>query len=223
MHTGRKISVAASVLLLHAGALWAFQSGLVRRVVAAVDHGEVVVELIAPEPEPPKLPPVAQVTPPPRAVPKPQHVPTPAPAPVARRSTPPAAPAVPAPLPVAIADPTPAPDAPTGAAPAPLPPAATPKPALVTLPSSDADYLQNPKPDYPALSRRKREQGKVVVRVFIGVDGTAQKVELGASSGFARLDQTALDTVQRWRYVPGKQGGVPVAMWFNVPIQFSLE
>jgi len=91
------------------------------------------------------------------------------------------------------------------------------------LPSSDADYLANPRPAYPPLSKRLGEQGKVVVRVLIGTDGTAQKAEIRTSSGFDRLDQAALATVQRWRYVPGKRDGVPEAMWFNIPINFVLE
>lgn len=91
------------------------------------------------------------------------------------------------------------------------------------LPSSDADYLQNARPAYPALSKRLGEQGKVLVRVLIGVDGTARQAEVQKSSGFDRLDQAALATVQRWRYVPGKRGGVAEAMWFTVPIVFVLE
>ena len=102
-------------------------------------------------------------------------------------------------------------------------PSPAPAPPLLVLPSSDADYLQNPKPPYPALSKRLGEQGKVIVRVLIGVDGTAQKTEIKQSSGFDRLDQAALATVLRWRYVPGKRAGVPEAMWFNVPISFVLE
>ena len=94
---------------------------------------------------------------------------------------------------------------------------------MVQLPSSNADYLQNPKPAYPALSKRLGEQGKVIVRVLIGADGAAQQAELRQSSGFDRLDQAALDTVLKWRYVPGKRSGVAEAMWFNVPINFVLE
>jgi protein TonB len=90
-------------------------------------------------------------------------------------------------------------------------------------PSSDAQYLRNPKPVYPALSKRLGEQGKVVIRVLIGADGSAQKAEVQQSSGFERLDQAALQTVLSWRFVPGKRGGVPEAMWFNVPINFLLE
>ncbi len=91
------------------------------------------------------------------------------------------------------------------------------------LPSSDADYLHNPKPEYPRLSRQRNEQGKVVVNVFIGVDGLAQKAEVKVSSGFERLDAVALSTAKSWRYVPGKRGGVPEAMWFDVPISFVME
>lgn len=150
------------------------------------------------------------------------------------------------PQPLAIADPTPAPHAPAGSL-APSPPSpsstATPSPAqtppappaagpaappappaaAVQLPSSDADYLQNPKPTYPPLSKRLGEQGKVIVRVLIGADGQPQKAEPKQSSGFDRLDQAALATVMKWRYVPGKRGGVAEDMWFNVPINFVLE
>ena len=67
------------------------------------------------------------------------------------------------------------------------------------------------------------EQGKVVLRVLIGAQGVPQQVELKQSSGYERLDQQALETVQRWRFVPGKRNGVPEAMWNVVPIQFVLE
>ena len=67
------------------------------------------------------------------------------------------------------------------------------------------------------------EQGKAIIRVLIGVDGLPQKAELRQSSGFERLDQSALATVMKWRYVPGKRDGIPEAMWFSVPISFVLE
>jgi protein TonB len=131
---------------------------------------------------------------------------TPEPAPVVA-----AAPAAAAP-PTAIAA--------TAVAASPAAPAAAPR---IELPSSNAAYLNNPKPAYPALSRRLGEQGKVVVRVLIGVDGKAQQAEIRSSSGYDRLDQAALATVRSWRYVPGTRNGIPEAMWFNVPINFVLE
>ncbi len=91
------------------------------------------------------------------------------------------------------------------------------------MPSSDANYLQNPKPPYPPISRRLNEQGKSIIRVQIGIDGLPQKAEIAKSSGYDRLDQAAMATVMRWRYVPGKRNGVPEEMWFNVPINWVLE
>ena len=210
----RNTLIVVGVLLLHGAALWALQTGLIQRVVDVLVPVQMLSELI----EPPK----PRVTPPP-VLPK-----AVAPAVVRKTEAPP-----PPPMPLAIADATPAPQAPVGvvATPKALPPitapvAATPAPVAapkVELPSSDADYLQNPKPAYPAMSKRLGEQGKVVVRVLIGVDGGVQKAEIHQSSGFERLDQAALMTAQRWRYMPGKRGGVAEAMWFNVPINFVLE
>lgn len=100
---------------------------------------------------------------------------------------------------------------------------ASPSAAAVVLPSTDADYLNNPPPAYPRMSRRMGEQGTVLVHVFINAEGRADKVEIGTSSGYPRLDEVALETVERWRYVPGKRAGVAEAMWFNVPIRFVLD
>lgn len=91
-------------------------------------------------------------------------------------------------------------------------------------PSNTADYLNNPPPPYPPMSRRLGESGRVIVRVLIGTDGRAQDARIQKSSGYERLDQVALDTVRnRWRYKPGTRDGVPEAMWFNVPLNFVLE
>lgn len=221
----RNAVIAGGVVVFHVIVLWAMQSGLLRRAVEVIVPANVLSEFIEP-PQPKVAPPSPPPPPPPQVKPRP----------VTKAPVPP-----PAPMPVAIADPTPAPNAPLGvttpqppappiaapAAPAtalPSPPPAPPAPpATVQLPSSDADYLQNPKPSYPSISKRLSEQGKVIVRVQIGVDGLPLKAEIRQSSGFERLDQAAYNTVLKWRYVPGKRNGVAEAMWFNVPINFVLE
>ena len=221
---GRHALVSAVVVAAHAGLILVLQSALTVPTPPVVVPAQVLAEFIAPptpelQPAPPQPP-----VPPSKAV-KPSVQP---------KATP-QAPARPQAQPLAIADPTPSPNAPTGsvdpsppAPPAPMAtgpvaPAAPPAPPAVQLPSSSADYLQNPKPPYPPLSKRLGEQGKVIVRVLIAADGQPQKAELKQSSGFDRLDQAALATVMKWRYVPGKRGGVAEDMWFNVPINFVLE
>jgi periplasmic protein TonB len=103
--------------------------------------------------------------------------------------------------------------------------AVTTTPPAPTQPSFDADHLHNPKPHYPPLSRRLREEGIVIVmlRVYVLPSGLPDTVELKRSSGSARLDEVALSTVRQWRFVPARSGDVAVAAWVLVPIAFSLS
>lgn len=87
----------------------------------------------------------------------------------------------------------------------------------------DADYLKNPSPPYPPQSRRIGEEGKTVLRVFVGADGSAQQVEVRTSSGSSRLDDSALRAVRGWKFVPAQRGGVAIDSWVLVPIVFRLE
>lgn len=89
--------------------------------------------------------------------------------------------------------------------------------------SFNAAYLQNPAPNYPSLSRRLGEQGKVLLNVQVTADGLAGSVELRTSSGSARLDQAALEAVKKWRFVPAKRGGQSVSASVIVPVRFSIE
>ncbi len=216
----RNAVIAGSVVLFHVAALWALQSGLIRKAAEVVIPVEILSEFI--EPPKPKDPPPPPPPPPP--APKPKEVRTPPP-----------------PRPMAIRTPAPAPDAPTGviepqppapplappASPAPpappSPPPAPPAPSTVQLPSSNADYLNNPKPVYPAMSKRLGEQGKTIVRVLIGIDGLPKSASIRQSSGYERLDEAARAAVMSWRYLPGKRNGVVEPMEFNVPINWVLN
>jgi protein TonB len=93
----------------------------------------------------------------------------------------------------------------------------------VDLPNFNADYLDNPAPRYPPLSRRMGEEGRVLLRVHVAAGGTAKVVTLHKSSGFERLDRAALETVKSWKFVPARQGDKPVDAWVIVPIQFNLK
>jgi protein TonB len=217
----RHAGIAVGVVLLHALALWALQSGLLHRAVDVLVPAQVLAEWVAP--------PTPAVQPPPPAA----HKASVAHAKAAPRLPPP-------PMPLAIADTVPVHAAPAGvvtpqpptpeltaplaaAAVAPAAPPAPPAPPRMEWPSSKADYLQNPKPVYPGMSKRLGEQGPVIHSVLIGVDGLPVRAQLVQSSGFDRLDQAAYTAVMRWRYVPGKRNGVPTAMSFNVPIVWELK
>ena len=106
------------------------------------------------------------------------------------------------------------------APPAPPAPAA---PATVSQPRFDADYLLNPAPSYPALSRRMGEEGKVVLRVFVESSGRPGQIEIKSGSGSPRLDQAAQDAVWRWKFVAARRGEEAISAWVLVPIVFNLK
>ena len=220
----RNAAIIGSVVVFHGVALWALNNGLLQRAIEVVVPAEILAEFIAPPPPAAPPAPAPAVQPPPEAVkprvtpppprPRPAPRPAPAPMPLTVQDAAPSAPVMQA-APPAPPAPPPPPPAP------PAPPA--PAPEVVVQPSSNATYLNNPKPAYPAASRRLGETGRVIVRVLIGPDGRAQEARIQRSSGFDRLDQVALETARdRWRYRPGTRNGVPEPMWFNVPINFEL-
>ena len=217
----RTAILIGGVVVLHIAGLWALHTGLLKRATEWVIPVAVVSEV-------PQPPPPPQIKPPPPPSPPALPVrPSLAPTPLALAPEP-----VPQPTQTAAAPPTVVATAPVNApvsataavAPAPsvVVPAAPAAPTKVDLPTTVADYQAKSPPVYPAMSRRMGEQGRVVMRVLIGADGVPQQAEVQQSSGHGRLDRAAADAVMRWRYVPGKRGGLPETMWFQVPIEFKL-
>lgn len=198
-------ATVAAVLAVHIGLLWVAQSELAE-LPASDESGRVVMADVVSE-----IPKPSPVSP---SKPLPQSTPTPTPSKaVSKADTLAVNQSSQSQESAPVAAATAAPSTSTGKA---------GSPSLVE-PSADADYLKNPPPGYPRMSRRMGEQGTVVVRVFINTQGLPEKPEVRTSSGFVRLDQAALDAVQRWRFVPGRRNGTPEPMWFNIPVRFVLE
>ncbi len=115
---------------------------------------------------------------------------------------------------------------PEAPAPAPAPaPIAAREPTLVPVvpPRSDAAHPNNPAPNYPPVSRRTGEQGRVLIDVYILADGLVEQIKLKKRSGFPRLDDAALDAVRRWRYQPARRGDEAINFWYVQPLNFSLD
>ena len=109
------------------------------------------------------------------------------------------------------------PKAPSGA------PSAEPPSGHFEGPKLNADYLHNPRPDYPAQAKRMGWEGRVVLRVEVLADGSAGAVSVAKSSGHEALDDAALEAVRRWKFVPAKRDGAAVNSSVNVPINFNLK
>ena len=77
-------------------------------------------------------------------------------------------------------------------------------------------------PKYPRVSRKRGERGKVLIRVFINRDGSSEKVEIEQSSGFNRLDQAAMDSAKKCKFIPAKRNGKPVKTLATIPYTFTF-
>jgi len=91
---------------------------------------------------------------------------------------------------------------------APMVPAATQSSGTETLTGElELQCPQREPPHYPALSRRKHEQGEVRMRVEIDEEGRIDSVTIVASSGSPRLDEAAREAVAAWRCQPAERDG----------------
>lgn len=99
---------------------------------------------------------------------------------------------------------------------------AAPMPKL-QLPSTEATGLRNQAPGYPKLSRKRKEQGTVLLLLLVDRHGKVAKIEIKQSSGFDRLDQAALQAVKQWQFSPAKQDGKAIDYWYEMPMNFSLN
>lgn len=107
--------------------------------------------------------------------------------------------------------------------PKPVAVAAPPPSGPVTVGNLDERMIDGNPPRYPMESRRKKEQGTVVLRLLIGTDGRVAQVSIAQSSGFERLDQAALQAARSWRWRPMMRDGEAVEVRGIMPIPFVLQ
>lgn len=195
------------VVALHVALLFVLAYAAMRPESVAPIRALAVRMIEVEAPQPPKIEPPKPLP----AQPAPRKIQKPPPVMVsARRDDAPSAFAVaPQPEPVAL----PAVQAPLAVAP----------PAPIVAARFDADYLQNPKPVYPPMSRRLGEEGKLVLRVRVSSQGLPLSVEVSKSSGYPRLDEAGRAAVERWRFVPARQGEHAIEASVLVPLNFTLN
>lgn len=173
------------------------------------------------EAPPPALPPVEEISPP---------------DPVARASLetlPPAVAALDLPEPAPEAPvrldrpPAPPPSAPTETAAASAPSAAAPAPSAPAPQQARVDVLPQPRrtirPKYPEESRKRSEEGDVLVELDVTERGTVAAVRLVMSSGFSALDAAAQQAVRRATFTPAMTGGRAVPMTTRLTLKFRLK
>lgn len=85
------------------------------------------------------------------------------------------------------------------------------------------NYLKNPAPRYPEISRRRGEEGVVVLTAHVDRAGKPSQIELFRSSGHRDLDASALASVKRWVFEPAHVGPLVVESTVQIPVRFRLS
>jgi protein TonB len=78
-------------------------------------------------------------------------------------------------------------------------------------------------PRYPAKSLEKEEEGLVVFRFLVGLDGSVKQGVLVQSSGFERLDKAAKEAFEKCKFTPGKIDGVSRETWVRQPFRWKIQ
>lgn len=195
--------ILAAIVLLHFGFFLALSSGMTIDIVKVFRPETTLVTPVDREPEPPEPMKATQV-----------NIDDPIPF-------------VPVPPIVTLPpeDPVTAPRETTSV----LPPVTTPidrgggsAQPIVTLPEIDP-RIGLSEPTYPASEIRAEHAGTVLLSVYVLENGRIGDVRLDQSSGFPKLDESAMREARRWRLKPGMRDGVPVAMWKQIPVTFQLQ
>jgi len=205
MNPSKHLIGLSIVVLFHVVTAYALLTGLARKVVEVV-RAPIETKIIeekkkAAEPDKPLPPPPKLAPPPPPYIPPPEvNIALPAAAPVNAIT------AVTTTLPKA-----------------PPPPVAVPHNGGVHVPPVIDAARSCEKPEYPAASKRLEEEGTVVLRFLIEVDGRVLDSRVEKGSGFDRLDQAARLALGKCRFKPGSVDGKPEQSWASLKYTWRIE
>ena len=76
---------------------------------------------------------------------------------------------------------------------------------------------------YPQDAINNNIQGRVILKFVVNTDGSIDRIQILRGIDTS-LDNEAIRVVKTLpRFSPGKQSGVPVPVWFSLPVLFRLE
>jgi protein TonB len=76
-------------------------------------------------------------------------------------------------------------------------------------------------PAYPDVPREEKKEGTVVIRSVIDRDGNIAEMKVLRSLD-EEYDDAAMDAIRQWKFRPALLDGKPVAVYYNLTINFRL-
>jgi len=109
-----------------------------------------------------------------------------------------------------------------GVEPAGSPPGGLPGPVHVGGEVRKPEKISAPQPQYTEEARKAKIQGVVIAQAIIDIEGRVGSVRIlkGLPHG---LSESAIETLKTWRFRPATLEGEPVAVYYNLTMNFRLE
>jgi periplasmic protein TonB len=101
-------------------------------------------------------------------------------------------------------------------------PAPTPPPAAPVGETRDVEVVTPVAPSYPSQAARNREEGWVEVEFTVTADGAVQDAKVTASDPARVFDREAIRSIERTKFNPRLENGVPVNATVRRRIEFKL-
>ncbi|MEM1245416.1 MAG: energy transducer TonB [Acidobacteriota bacterium] len=95
-------------------------------------------------------------------------------------------------------------------------------PIYVTGDVQKPEKISSVPPQYTEIARKARIQGVVILQSIIDEQGNVTDVSVlkGLPMG---LSEAATEAVKQWKYKPATLNGKPVAVYFNLTVNFQLQ
>ena len=95
---------------------------------------------------------------------------------------------------------------------------------IYNSPAIPPRVIKSPKPKYPTNERNNKIEGISSIRLLIGKNGNVESAEIAGSSGSSALDQAALETAYKWKFIPAKNSnGENIRCYAIQPFAFKIN
>ena len=78
-------------------------------------------------------------------------------------------------------------------------------------------------PLYPKRALMLKQEGVVLLKVLVGINGGINDIQIITSSGYTILDKSAINAVRKWKFEPSNINGKPSLSWVKVPVEFVIK
>ncbi|MBF0199535.1 MAG: energy transducer TonB [Planctomycetes bacterium] len=76
---------------------------------------------------------------------------------------------------------------------------------------------------YPPRARANNVEGRVVVNILVGVDGSVRMMKIVESNPSGVFDDAVKQSVRNWKFSPAMYQSRPVEIWVSKPFDFNLN